>query len=454
MQSGFRQLPSVDRLLSHPQVSPLRDEYPHDLVVAMARRAIDDARQAIVSGDSPPSLDELAAATVRGVQLLARPGPLPVINATGVIIHTNLGRASLSREALAAIEAAARGYSNLEFDLEAGERGHRHSHVEAVLCQLTGAEAALAVNNNAGAVLLGLTAVAAGKEVVVSRGQAVEIGGGFRIPAVMRQSGATLVEVGTTNRTYLADYEGAITSETAALLRVHTSNFRIIGFTYSVSLDDMVALAQRYSLLLLDDLGSGCLLDTTRFGLDPEPVVQDSVAAGADLVFFSTDKLLGGPQGGVVVGKAEHVERLRRHPLARALRIDKLTLAGLSATLIHHLRGEALKKIPVWRMISMPLSDIEVRATAWAEALGERATLADGRSMIGGGSLPGESLPTKLLALRPSSTTAERMAAALRHHDPPIVARIERDALLFDPRTVLPEQDETLLRALRDVIGE
>jgi L-seryl-tRNA(Ser) seleniumtransferase len=373
-----------------------------------------------------------------------------VINATGVIIHTNLGRAPLSDEAIEAMATVSRGYSNLEFDLEAGERGSRHSHLEAAFCQLTGAEAAMAVNNNASALLLALSTLAAEREVIVSRGQAVEIGGGFRIPDVMRQSGARLVEVATTNRTYLRDYEGAITDDTAAIMRVHASNFRVVGFTAAPALRDMARVAKEHGVLLLDDIGSGCLLDTTQFGLAAEPTVAESLGSGADLCLFSGDKLLGGPQAGIIAGRAELIERLRRHPLARAVRLDKASIAGLHATLLHYLRGEALAKVPVWRMIATPLDAIERRARRWASAT-SGAKVTGGRSMIGGGSLPEESLPTKLLSILGDNVT--ELARRLRTGDPAIVARIEDGALLLDPRTVQPREDRALLAALKEAIG-
>jgi L-seryl-tRNA(Ser) seleniumtransferase len=374
-----------------------------------------------------------------------------------VIIHTNLGRAPLSDEAIAAMDAVARGYSNLEFDLDDGERGSRHGHLEEQIRRLTGAEAGFAVNNNASAVLLTLSALATHREVIISRGQLVEIGGGFRIPDVMAESGAFLMETGTTNRTYLRDYESAISDDTAALMRVHASNFKVTGFTASVPVDELARLAHERELLLIDDLGSGCLLDTTRYGLAPEPTPQESIAAGADVVLFSGDKLLGGPQAGVIAGRKEIVDRLRRHPLARAVRLDKASIAGLAATLDHYLKDEAIEKIPVWRMIALPLDQIARRARRWARVAGNGARVIDGRSMIGGGSLPEESLPTKLLAIgcsnaQPPSAprlSADALARALRAHDPPVVARIEHDTVLLDPRTVQTHEDRVVVEALR-----
>ena len=327
-----------------------------------------------------------------------RPTLRPAINATGVIVHTNLGRAPLSAEARAAMDAVALGYSNLEYDLQAGRRGSRYVHAEELLCRLTGAEAALVVNNNAAALLLVLMAFARAREVIISRGQLVEIGGGFRIPDVMRQSGATLVEVGTTNRTYARDYEAAITETTAALMRVHRSNFRLTGFVHEPSLAEMVELAAERDVLLLDDLGSGTLLDTAPYGLAHEPTIQESVMAGATLVSCSGDKLLGGPQAGIILGQAGAIATLKKFPLTRALRVDKTTLAGLQATLRHYLLGEAADKVPVWRMISQDESTLQKRAKEWARklgGLGVAAQVVPGRSTVGGGSLPGETLPTQ-----------------------------------------------------------
>ena len=380
---------------------------------------------------------------------------LPVINATGVIIHTNLGRAPLSDAARQAMAAVAAGYSNLEYDLDAGERGSRYRHAEQLLCRLTGAEAALVVNNNAGAVFLALTALARGRSVIISRGQLVEIGGGFRIPDVLRQSGAQLVEVGTTNRTHLSDYRDAISSETALLLRVHTSNFKQIGFTAEVSLADMVALAHSVGLPVVDDLGSGTLLDTARYGLSAEPTVQDSVAAGADLVTFSGDKLLGGPQAGLIVGRASLIAELRQHPLTRALRVDKSTLAALQATLLHYARGEAEREVPVWRMIATPLAELAARAADLAAGLGAAgipATVVQSTSTIGGGSLPGETLPTWAVAV--AAAAPDTLAAALRRGDPPVVGRIVDGRLLLDLRTVPPEVDGMVLQAVQVAGGQ
>ena len=452
MENRLRQLPSVDKLLAQEKIKELRASFPHSLIVEIIRQCLERYRLFIVKGNEPPSIAEIMETVYAQAQMFARPSLRPIINATGVVLHTNLGRAPLSEEAKAAMELIADGYCNLEFDLERGDRGSRQVHVEHLLCQLTGAEAALVVNNNASAVLLGLTALAKRKEVVVSRSQAVEIGGGFRIPEVMHQSGAKLVEVGTTNCTYVRDYEQAITPRTAALLRVHSSNFKVVGFTHMVTLEEMVALGKQYNIPVLDDLGSGCLLDTTKFGLDPEPMVQTSISLGVGLAFFSGDKLLGGPQAGIIVGNKALVDKLKKHPLARAVRIDKLCLAGLSATLIHYLKDEAVSKIPVWRMIAMPLADIKRRARLWAQSLGNMAHVMDGESLIGGGSLPGGTLPTRLVAIG-GERLAKDLAQRLRIQKPPLIGRISGNLLLLDPRTVPPEDDELVLQALRHAVA-
>ncbi|MFC1911693.1 L-seryl-tRNA(Sec) selenium transferase [Chloroflexota bacterium] len=453
MGEEFRRIPGVDKVLSDERLRHAGESYPHDLLVNLVRQQLEHERLAIAGGKTVSSLTRIADSVCARLRALETPGPCPVINATGVILHTNLGRAPLSQETVAAMNAAAKGYSNLEFDLATGKRGSRQVHIESLLCQLTGAEAALVVNNNASAVLLGLIALARRKEVIVSRGQAVEIGGGFRIPDVMRQSGAKLVEVGTTNCTYIKDYEQAIIPKTAALMRVHSSNFRVMGFTSEVAFEELIALADRNNLLVLDDLGSGCFLDTAEFGLAPEPTVPKSVALGAGLTFFSGDKLVGGPQAGVIVGKKQFVDRLRKHPMARAVRIDKIRLAGLAATLIHYLKGEATTRIPVWRMISAPLAEIDRRAKQWTQALNGLAQVVAGETMIGGGSLPGGTLPTKLVAIRDKQgrNTAQVLNRRLRLQEMPVIGRISEDALLLDPRSVLPEEDEMVLQALQDL---
>lgn len=457
----FRKLPAVDALLQAPEIAPLAAEFGVQPLTTAIRAELDTARAAIRAGQKAPPTDAWLGRIRQRLAKNSRPSLRPVVNATGVIIHTNLGRAPLSPAAQAAIAHLADAYSTLEYDLTAGARGSRHSHPRQLLTELTGAQDALVVNNNAAAVFLVLAALCHSQEVIVSRGELVEIGGGFRIPDVLRQSGATLVEVGTTNRTHPTDFAQAITPQTAALMRIHASNFKQIGFITKPELAELVAIAAAHPSpesgsrpLVIDDLGSGTLLDTAPFGLAPEPTVQASVQAGADVITFSGDKLLGGPQAGLIVGKSQWIERLRRHPLARALRVDKMTLAGLDATLRAYQRGRALEEIPVWQMISQSVDTLEQRCRQIQQRLtaegllpsAETVVRIPGESTIGGGSLPGETLPTVLLALdvpRPDAT-----AAALRQADPPVICRIQNDRLLFDLRTVLPQQEDALLAGL------
>ena len=459
----LRNLPSVARIAASPALSNAVSEHGRDWVVQLARDALAQARQAILAGQPAPSETEIAAAVLDAIAAFITPTPRPVINAAGVIIHTNLGRAPLSAAALAAAANAANGYSDLEISLDTGRRGSRQAHLQSLLCQLTGAEAALAVNNNASALLLGLSALAAGREVIVARGEAIEIGGGFRIPDVLRQSGCTLVDVGTTNRTYAHDYAAAITDRTAAFLKAHASNFRVQGFTAAVPEPDLVALGAEAGIPVLHDVGSGALLPTDRYGLAHEPMPQESIANGVGLVFFSGDKLLGGPQAGIIVGRRELVSRLERHPLARAVRIDKMNLASLAATLIPYLTGQAESQIPVWQMISAAPDAVRARALRWQAALSACAEVAStkiktavvpARSAIGGGSLPGETLPSWALSVSPSGSangngrTPETLLAALRRQPIPVIARIEDNAVRLDPRTVLPEQDAAIVKSL------
>jgi L-seryl-tRNA(Ser) seleniumtransferase len=450
-QDLYRRLPSVDRLLADARVATLAQQHGHEAVVGLVRDVLEDYRAEIERvGALPPT--ELVEALLERSRTL-EPSLRRVVNATGVVIHTNLGRAPLSRAALDAMERVSRGYSNLEFDRDAGTRGSRHSHVASLLCRVAGAEDALAVNNNASALLLALAALCAGREVIIARGQLVEIGGGFRIPDVMRQSGAVLVEVGTTNRTYARDYAEAITERTAAILRVHASNFRVVGFTESPELRELAALARERGLLLIDDVGSGALIDPRRYGLSAEPLVQDSVRGGADVTLFSGDKLLGGPQAGIAVGRRQAIERMRRHPLARAVRMDKASIAGLSATVEHYARGEAERQVPVWRMIAEPTEVLGRRARRWSRACGPHAVAVEGRSTVGGGSLPGDELPTVVCSVSPPDGDADAFAAALRRADPAIVARIHEGRVLLDPRTVDPREDLHVEATLRDVLG-
>ncbi len=449
----FRNLPSVDSVLATSEVAKAAVDFSRDWVVGLVREELEHARTRIRQGDEASGLEEVASLVCRRVDEAMRAEPRRVINATGVVIHTNLGRAPLSRAAMQAAEEAAQGYSNLEFDLESGRRGSRQAQLELLLRQITGAEAALAVNNNASALLLGLQALAQGREVIVSRAEAVEIGGGFRVPDVLRQSGCVLVDVGTTNRTYLRDYEDATNDNTAAYLKVHASNFRVEGFTAEVESRELAELGDRLGVAVLHDVGSGSLLPTSRYGLAHEPMPQESVRAGMGLAFFSGDKLLGGPQAGIVVGRRDLVSRLARHPLARAVRIDKLSLASLTATLVHYLKGEAEREVPVWRMISATPDALRERAERWRAALPGAYGICESRSAIGGGSLPGETLPTWVLTLNASGMPggADGVMKRMRDGRPPVIARVDDENVLFDPRTVGPDEDRALLAALRDL---
>ena len=452
----LRSLPSVDQLL---QTSSARDwisTYGRPLTLTAIRHSLEEARQGFDGDSSVPEPDKLMEHAGRLLKIWTAPSLLPVINASGVVLHTNLGRAPLSQAAVQAVQEAALNYTNLEYDLYKGQRGSRLVHAEELLKQLSGAEAALVVNNNAAAVLLVLTALARRRCVVIARSQLIEIGGGFRVPDVMKQSGAKLVEVGATNRVHLADYEQAISEYNPALvMRAHRSNFRILGFTSEPSMAELADLAHGASIPLLDDLGSGTFLDTARFGLEHEPTVQESLGSSkdsiADLVCFSGDKLLGGPQAGIILGKAELVARLKKHPLARALRADKLCLAGLSATLLHYLKDEAEREIPIWRMIAATPDEIRSRALRWVEILGQGEVIS-GLSTIGGGSLPGETLTTYLLALAVRSPN--RFIGRLREATPPVIARLEDNRVVFDPRTILPEQESTLLVIIKNGLSE
>jgi L-seryl-tRNA(Ser) seleniumtransferase len=449
LMAGLRSLPSVDKLLQIEDVQNWILLYGRALTVEAVRICLDQVRERFKTDKSIPRLDELLIQIQNRLELWTRPTLIPVINASGVILHTNLGRAPLSREAIQAAHAVAAGYSNLEYDLEKGQRGSRLVHVEALLVRLTGADAGLVVNNNAAAVLLALTVLARRRGVVIARSQLVEIGGGFRIPDVMKQSGARLIEVGATNRVHLSDYEQALTEKPALFLRAHRSNFKIIGFTSEPTLEEMASIAHRAGIMLVDDLGSGSLLDTREFGLAHEPMVQESLHAGVDLVCFSGDKLLGGPQAGILLGRADLVEKLKKHPLARAIRADKLALATLTATLVHYLKGEAVNEIPIWRMIAASKDELVSRTLRWIDQLQSRGISAraeSGESTVGGGSLPGEMLPTYLLSLAPGNS--ERFVHCLRHANPPIIARVQEDQVFFDPRTVLFEQENALLEGI------
>jgi L-seryl-tRNA(Ser) seleniumtransferase len=454
--SSLRDLPSIDHLLNEENCRPLIEAFGRRLTTEALRAALDAIRSDHRDGAPVPDQRAILDAARDRLKDWTAPSLAPVINATGVIIHTNLGRAPLSRATVAAMAAAGTGYSNLEYDLQTGKRGSRYTHTARLAAHLSGAEDALVVNNNAAAVLLVLAALSARRRVVIARSQLVEIGGGFRIPEVMRQSGAKLVEVGATNRVHLSDYERALEEEPVKLvLAAHQSNFKIVGYTAEPERAEIAALAHRFDLPFVEDLGSGTFLDTADFGLAHEPTVQESLTAGVDLVTFSGDKLLGGPQAGIIAGRADLLAKVKRHPLARAVRADKTTYAGLSATLLHYLKDEAVREIPVWRMISTGADELQERAQGWADQLAGRSVPVStpfGESTVGGGSLPGETLPTRLLALHPGSAAA--FLNELRRADPPVIARAADDAVLFDPRTVLPEQDALLLQSIERILHE
>ncbi|MCX6550611.1 MAG: L-seryl-tRNA(Sec) selenium transferase [Acidobacteria bacterium] len=475
--TDYRVIPSIEQLRQRPGVRALQHRYGHGAVVRALRDETDALRRRLGAGQpdaaGPSTPDEAAALIEAGLEpRLARAVQTtlrPVINATGVIVHTNLGRAPLPAAALQQVTEIGARYSTLEFDLDEGGRGHRDRHAEPMLCRLTGADAAVVVNNNAAATLLALAAVAAGREVIVSRGELVEIGGGFRVPEVMAQSGAILREVGTTNRTRASDYEAAISEKTAMMLRVHRSNFTIEGFTEQPSLAELVEIGRRRGVTVGEDLGSGNLAGALSAGvavagvrldalpwlqpfLRDEPTVPDSIAAGVDLVWVSGDKLLGGPQAGVILGRRPLVETIRRHPLMRALRVDKMTYAALTGTLVEYVTGRAAQTVPVLEMLTRAPGAIEIRAERLAARLAAAGRYAcdivDGRSTIGGGTTPGLTLPTRLLALTHTRLSADSLEAALRRLDLPIVARIENDRVVLDLRTVFEDEDAAIADGL------
>jgi L-seryl-tRNA(Ser) seleniumtransferase len=457
LQGILRKIPAVDELLQTEGLQQALAYHPRKLVVESTRQIVDERRQRILANpegaaqvDLRPS--HLAELILERLTTLSRHTLRPLVNASGIVIHTNLGRSLLPEEAVERLLLLARCYNNLEYDLDAGKRGSRYLHAEAILCEITGAEAALVVNNNAGAVLLVLNTLAQGKEVIVSRGQLVEIGGSFRIPDVMSGSGAILREVGCTNRTHLRDYESAITDATALLMKVHSSNYRIVGFTAEVALEELVALGKRYGFPVVEDLGSGSFVDLTRFGLQREPTAQEAIQAGADVVTFSGDKLLGGPQAGIILGRKDLVERCKKNPLTRALRVDKLTLAALEATLRLY-RDEALAfaRIPTLRMIATPPEILQARAHQLAFQIQEvdgdaqlHIEVQPGFSQVGGGSLPAQNLPTWTVAIHSLQNSTQHIEQRLRSATTPIIGRIESDRYLLDVRT-LQEGDSALI---------
>ncbi len=461
-QALFRRIPAVDRLLESGQLAQESFRYPRSLILKAVHHVLDELRKGIGEGliedASVLEIDRVSSLAAARLEELGRPSLVPVINATGVIVHTNLGRSLLAERVLERLRVVGGGYSNLEYRLDRGKRGSRYSHVEGILRELTSADAAMVVNNNAAAVLISLETLAKGCEAVVSRGQLVEIGGAFRIPDVMKKSGAAMKEVGTTNRTHLRDYEEAITPETAVLLKVHRSNFQLVGFTRDVETEELVALGRRHGIPVIEDLGSGCLVDFSRYGLAKEPLVQEVLSAGVDLLTFSGDKLLGGPQAGIILGRKDLIERIRTNPLNRAVRIDKLTLVALEETLrLYRDEEEAARLIPTLRMIFTPYRDLRFRASGLLRRIGKLDSpnfsigTRDGASKTGGGALPLLDLPTRLLALVPGRMSARTIEERLRANDPPIIARVENEQVLLDVRTILDEEARIVARAVREL---
>ncbi len=447
----LRDLPSVDELLQTQSAAELIAQHGRPLTLSAIRQTLAGIRSRFLAGEitSLPLHGLILSQVDSLLDAWLKPTLRPVINASGVILHTNLGRAPLSDATIRAMDMVARGYSTLEYDLEKGARGSRLIHAESVLQKLTGAESAVVVNNNASAVLLVLSALANRKRVIISRSQMVEIGGGFRVPDVMKQSGAKLAEIGTTNKVHLQDYEEAL-QEGGLVMRAHRSNFKIVGFTAEPELKEIVDLTHKAGSIFIDDLGSGAMYDTAKYGLVHEPTVQESLAAGADVVCFSGDKLLGGPQAGIIVGKKELLDKIKKHPLARAVRADKTCLAGVTATLLHYLKDEAEREIPILKMMSLTPKQIWGRAEAWRQELGQGQVI-EGESTVGGGSLPDESFPTFLLSLTVESP--EKFLKKLRTQNPPVIARTANDKVLLDPRTVPPEQEGALLVGLKNTLN-
>jgi len=465
-QQVLRKIPKVDEILSRSEITDLLKVHPRTVVLEAIRKGLNTFREDLLRREDVSSVEEslfsfehLYPLFQREIDLQVQPRLRRVINATGVVIHTNLGRAPLHPSALQHAIDVARRYSNLEYDLQVGERGTRYSHVEESLCRLSGAESALVVNNNAGAVLLALNTFAEGKEAIVSRGELVEIGGAFRIPDVMKRSGALLKEVGTTNRTHLRDYQKAMGPETALLLKVHTSNFRVMGFTSDVSLEELVDLGRGQNIPVMNDLGSGCFVDLSRYGLEKEPTVQEAVKTGVDVVTFSGDKLLGGPQAGIILGKKRFLDPIKSNPLTRALRIDKLTLAALESTLLLHLdEKKAIKEIPTLRMLTTDPTHLKRRARRLLRRLAAIAdkrmelSLRGGVSQVGGGSLPLQELPTTVLAIKPLHLSVNDLEKKLRLGELPIISRISKDELILDLRTIFDDEVSLLAESIRKAI--
>ena len=463
MANPFRNLPSVSQLLESPPLKRLVDTVNHQVVVDGVRNFLDDLRTRVAGATediSIPNPKELAERIANWLEEEERPYLQPVINGTGIILHTGLGRAPLAKNALESVQALGAGYASVEVDLVSGERGQRVKAVERLLCELTGAEAAVVVNNNAAATMITLAAMATGKEVIVSRGQLIEIGGSYRLPQVMECSGAKLREVGTTNKTHPRDYEDAIHEETAAIMRVHPSNFEVVGFTKSVSTKELVAIGARRGVPVIDDVGSGALIDFSKYGLRDEPIVQESIADGADVALFSGDKLIGGPQCGIIVGKSKYIQAILKNPLMRAMRVGKMTLAALAATLrLYRNSEEAEREVPLLRMLSTPMDNLKLRADKLVGQIAhlpvfESCVAEEDQAMLGGGSLPTQKISTWVVSLKPSKLSLDGLAGKLRAGSPSLVGRVQRDRFLLDLRTISPDSDVAVVDAIEKLAKE
>jgi L-seryl-tRNA(Ser) seleniumtransferase len=453
MTNELQKIPSVNILLREPAVEDLCKKISRPFVLETVRSILSNIRSNMRNGEMIPGISQIISDIKSTIDIQVNSFPKPIINATGIILHTNFGRALLSKEATNAVKNIATNYSNLEFDLVSGQRYQRHKHIEHIINYLTNSEASNVVNNNASALILTLTSICEGREIIISKGEQVEIGGGFRIPDIINQSKVHIKEVGTTNRTYLSDYENAINENTAAILKVHPSNFKTIGFTESPELDELVTLANKYDIKVINDLGSGCLINTEKYGIEHEPTVQESVSSGSHITLFSGDKLIGGPQSGIIIGEQGLIEKTIKHPLARSFRLDKLNLAALHITLEHYVKDEVEKKIPVWKMIKMSKRIILTKAKKLQKLIKYKTTIEKGLSQIGGGSLPGQELETYVLAIDEKNMPLDQeiFKKILRESTPAIIGRSENSKLLLDLRTILPNQIKSLASTINNI---
>lgn len=453
MTNELQKIPSVNILLREPAVEDLCKKISRPFVLETVRSVLSNIRSNMRNGEMVPGISQIISDIKSAIDIQVNSFPKPIINATGIILHTNFGRALLSKEATNAVKNIATNYSNLEFDLVSGQRYQRHKHIEHIINYLTDSEASNVVNNNASALILTLTSICEGREIIISKGEQVEIGGGFRIPDIINQSKVHIKEVGTTNRTYLSDYENAINENTAAILKVHPSNFKTIGFTESPELDELVTLANKYDIKVINDLGSGCLINTEKYGIEHEPTVQESVSSGSHITLFSGDKLIGGPQSGIIIGEQGLIEKTIKHPLARSFRLDKLNLAALHITLEHYVKDEVEKKIPVWKMIKMSKRIILTKAKKLQKLIKYKTTIEKGLSQIGGGSLPGQELETYVLAIDEKNMPLDQeiFKKILRESTPAIIGRSENSKLLLDLRTILPNQIKSLASTINNI---